>query len=295
MNKSLSLLDAFILLLVTFIWGSNFVVIRIALDEFEPMLLALIRFVLAALPLIFFIPRPAIETKYLALNGLMIGAGQFGLLYWAIQSDITPGMASLLKQTQVFFTIVLASLVFHEAVTVRQRFGLALGALGLVAVGFHIDKSITALGLLLIICGAACWAISNTITKLVSNRTNVKPSMFAFIVWSSLYAIPPLLILTLTVVGPSKAWSQLVNASIPSWSAAIWQTVGNTLIGFALWAKLLTKYPASIVAPWALLVPIFGLSSAAWLLNEPFPVWKMIVSLMIMAGVAIASWPSKKL
>lgn len=295
MSKSLSLFDAFILLIVTFIWGSNFVVIRIALDGFEPMLLALIRFVLAAFPLIFFIPRPAIEARYLALNGLMIGAGQFGLLYWAIQSDITPGLASLLKQTQVFFTIILASLIFNESVTRRQRLGLGLGALGLVFVGFHIDKSVTAFGLLLIICGSACWAISNTITKYVSNQSNVKPSMFAFIVWSSLYAIPPLLILTLVIVGPSKAWSQLVTAPMPSWSAAVWQTVGNTLIGFALWAKLLTKYPASIVAPWALLVPIFGLSSAAWLLSEPFPAWKMIVSVMIMAGVAIASWPSKKL
>src|SRR2546429_472802 len=98
-------------LAIVFIWGTNFVVIKWGLAEFEPFLFAALRFALCVLPWIFFIPRPAVAWPRLALFGMLLGLGQFGLLYWAMQSDVTPGLASLIMQSQVFFTIALSMLL----------------------------------------------------------------------------------------------------------------------------------------------------------------------------------------
>lgn len=287
-------IDALVLVLVTFIWGSNFVVIRIGLQGFDPMLLAVIRFVASAFPLVWLLPRPAVATRWLVLNGLFIGAGQFGLLFLALKRDISPGLASLLMQTQVFSTILLAAGLLHESVRPRQWAGLAVGAAGLATVAWHLDaSSITPLGLALVLCAASFWAASNILTKAMSVRAGAPVPMLAFVVWSSLYAIPPLLLLAAVTPGVQVAAQQLGSAQLSHWAAALWQALGNTLIGFVAWSALLARHPASVVTPWALLVPVFGMSSSAWLLGEPLPGWKLVAGALVVAGIGITTWPTR--
>ena len=313
MQTRLRTTDALVLVLVTFIWGSNFVVIRVGLQGFDPMLLAVIRFVAAAIPLVWLLPKPPVATRWLALNGLFVGAGQFGLLFLALKADISPGLASLLMQMQVFATILLAAGLLHEAVRPRQWAGLAVGAVGLATVGWHLEAtSITPLGLALVLCAASFWAASNILTKVVSRRasahahesasagsetgagagTGAPLPMLAFVVWSSLYAIPPLLVLVAFTPGLQVAVQQLGSAQLSHWAAALWQALGNTLIGYVAWSALLARHPASVVTPWALLVPVFGMSSSAWLLGEPLPGWKLLAGALVVAGIGITTWPA---
>jgi O-acetylserine/cysteine efflux transporter len=293
MQARLRPVDALVLVLVTFIWGSNFVVIRVGLQGFDPMLLAVIRFVASAFPLVWLLPKPAVATRWLVLNGLFVGAGQFGLLFIALKSDISPGLASLLMQTQVFSTILLAAGLLHEAVRPRQWAGLAVGAAGLATVAWHLDAhNITPLGLALVLCAASFWAASNILTKAMSQRAGAPLPMLPFVVWSSLYAIPPLLALVLVTPGLHTVVQQLGSAQWSHWAAALWQALGNTLIGYVAWSALLARHPASVVTPWALLVPVFGMSSAAWLLGEPLPGWKLLAAALVVAGIAITTWPA---
>ncbi|HSM23030.1 MAG TPA: EamA family transporter, partial [Rubrivivax sp.] len=99
---------ALLALAVVAVWGTNFVVIKVALQEMPPLTVALLRFFFALLPAAFFIARPAVPWRLLAAYGVLIGVGQFGLLYIALGGWISPGLASLVVQTQVFFTIGLA-------------------------------------------------------------------------------------------------------------------------------------------------------------------------------------------
>ena len=81
------------------VWGTNFVVIKLALPTLSPLLLGVLRFTLVLVPAVLFIPRPAVPWRKLAAYGVLIGSGQFGLLYLSLNGFIAPGLASLVIQT----------------------------------------------------------------------------------------------------------------------------------------------------------------------------------------------------
>ncbi|MBC8021782.1 MAG: EamA family transporter, partial [Burkholderiales bacterium] len=182
-------------LAVMAIWGTNFVVIEWGLREFPPLLFACLRFFFSAVPAIFFLRRPATPWRYLAGYGVLLGAGQFGLLFLAMNGHISPGLASLIVQMQVVFTIALSVAMFRERVPVTAIVGTALAVAGLATVGAHFDATITPTGLVLILCAAFCWACANVVVK-VAARRGPPFNMLAFIVWSSVFAVPPLLALS---------------------------------------------------------------------------------------------------
>ena len=154
--------------------------------------------------MVFFLPRPAVPWRNLAAYGLLIGVGQFGLLFVAMNGHISPGLASLVIQTQVFFTIGLAMLLAGESLQRVQWIALALGAAGLGVIVSHTDGSTTLLGLGLILLAALSWAGGNLVSR-AAGRIN----MVAYVVWSSLFAVPPLLALSLWVEG----WHALAAGS----------------------------------------------------------------------------------
>ena len=271
---------------ITFIWGTNFVVIKWGITEFPPFLFATLRFMASALPWVLFVPRPAVPWRTLATVGLLLGAGQFGLLFFAMRHDITPGLASLLMQSQVFFTIVLAMLWRKESITALQVGALALAGLGIGLIGWRTvgraDASITGTGFALVIGAALAWSVANQVVKAAG-----RVDMLRFMIWCSLFAIPPLLLLALWADTPAALLRSVAHATPLAWLAVAWQAVGNTLIGFGVWNWLLTRYPAATVAPLSLLVPVFGMSAAALVLGEPLPAWKLVAATLIIAGLTL--------
>ena len=269
-------------LFVMIIWGTNFVFIRIGLDELPPFTFALLRFILAAFPLILFLPRPQVAWRYLAAFGFFIGFGQFGLLFWAMQDNISPGLASLVVQTQVFFTIFLAAWLFSEQVKPMQIVALMVSFSGIILIATNTDGMTTALGLVVVLIAALSWSCGNLTIKKVG-----KVDMIAFLAWSSIFAIPPLFLMAWWLEGSELMLTSIQNASLNSWLVVIWQTVGNTMIGYGLWNSLLHRYPAAVVAPWALLVPVSGMTASSFFLNESLPWWKVLAAALILSGLII--------
>ncbi len=275
----------FLALAVMAIWGTNFVVIRWGLEEFPPLAFACLRFFFSAVPALFFLKLPVTPWRYLVAYGVLLGAGQFGLLFMAMNGHISPGLASLLIQMQVIFTIVLSVLLFHERVPATAIVGTALAVAGLATVGAHFDATITPLGLTLILLAAFCWGCANLCVKMAARRGQF--NMLAFIVWSSVFAVPPLLFLSLVFEGPTAIELALRNATAGGWLAVAWQATGNTLFCFAAWSWLLSKYDAATVTPYALLIPVFGMGASAAMLGEPMPPWKLVAGAMVLGGIAI--------
>lgn len=281
---------ALLALAVVAIWGSNFVVIKLALAALPPLLFAALRFSLAVLPAIFFLPRPPAAWRNLAAYGLLIGVGQFGLLYLAMRSQISPGLASLVIQTQVFFTLLLAMRLTREPVRPHQWLALALAAGGIAVITLHSDGHTTPLGLLMVLAAALCWAGANIVGK-HAGRVN----MLAYMVWTSLFAVPPLLLLALLVEGPQAIADGLARADAGTWAAVLWQALGNTLFGYGAWSWLLARHLAANVVPMALLVPVFGMSASAWWLGEALPAWKFGAAALVLGGLALnLLWPQRR-
>lgn len=276
-------------LLVTFIWGTNFVFIKYGLDDFPSFLFAAMRFSIAAIPLVFFFPKPNVDWRLIAAYGLFIGVGQFGILFWAMRSDISPGLASLVIQSQAFFTILLAGLLMSEKIRILQMIALAISVLGILLIFFNTDGEITKLGLMLTLFGAASWACGNLVIKKVGSV-----DIIAFIAWSSLFAAVPLLLLSFYLEGSERIVESIVQASWLGWLALIWQTVGNTLIGYGLWNVLLREYSAIVVVPWSLLVPVFGMSASFLVLGESMPLWKLTAGALIISGLILNTYASRR-
>lgn len=275
-------------LFVTLIWGTNFVFIDIGLAQLPPFVFASLRFALVALPLVFFLPRPKVPWRYLVAYGVLIGFGQFGLLFWVMQSHMSPGLASLVIQVQAVFTIVLALLFFKEKVNLAQVVALVVSFAGilLIAMQGHIDASL--IGLAVILVAAISWAVGNLVVKQCG-----KVEIIAFLAWSSLFAVPPLALMSYYYEGPALIISSVSMATWQAWAIVLWQTLGNTLIGYGLWNFLLQRHSAALVAPWALLVPVFGMAASSVFLGESMPWWKFVAAVLIIAGLLINLRASK--
>jgi O-acetylserine/cysteine efflux transporter len=288
MNQtSLPLRHALLALAVVAVWGSNFVVIRVGLDHLPPLLFATLRFIFALAPAVFFIKRPDVPWRDLAAYGVLIGAGQFGLLYIAMNGHISPGLASLVVQSQAFFTVALAMGLSGERVKPFQIAALALAAAGIALILWRTDGSATPLGLGLVLLAGLSWAGGNIVSRRSPNA-----NMLGFVVWASLFSVPPLAAMSLVFEGWPAIRQGLLAADAITWAAVAWQSVGNTLFGYAVWGWLLSRHPAATIAPMSLLVPVFGMAGSALVLGEALPAWKLAAAGLVMAGLAVnVFWP----
>ncbi len=276
-------------LAIVAVWGTNFVVIKISLDSFPPFFFAALRYIFALLPVVFFMPKPKVSWGNLCVYGLATGVGQFGVMYFAIDGRISPGLASLVIQTQVFFTIGFAMFFAKESLRLYQAVAVAVAMTGLVIIALHTDAATTFLGLALVVFAGFSWGVANT----VSRRAGAI-NMLSYVVWASAFSIPPLLLISLIFEGgASHLWEISLAASAGAWMGVLWQSWANTLFGYAAWGWLLSKHPAAVVAPAPLLVPIFGMGASAFFLGEALPPWKVEAASLVIAGLVInLFWPT---
>ena len=262
-------------LIVVVIWGLNFVVMKWGLTTVSPLLLCALRFVAASVPLLLFVPRPRnLPWAMLAAYGLAQGVGQFGLLFTGMRLGMPAGMASVVLQTQAFITLLLAAAFMGERPQRWQWWGLVIATLGLLAIGSahgHTAADMTLAGFLMTVGAAALWAVSNLLTRHAARYGAYEP--VPFIVWSSLFPVLPLLLLSAWLEGGWGAIQvQLAGVGWRELAVVGYLAALSTLVGYGLWTRLLQRYPASTVAPLSLLVPVVGLLSALLLLGErPLP------------------------
>ena len=278
-------------LAIVAVWGTNFVVIKISLASFPPFLFAALRYIFALLPMVFFVSKPKVPWTNLCIYGMAVGIGQFGVLYYAINGHISPGLASLVIQTQVFFTIGFAMFFAKEKLRLYQVVAVIVAMIGLGIIAVHTDATTTVLGLALVVVAGFSWGVANT-----TSRRAGSINMFSYVIWASIFAIPPLLAISWFFEGGWEVMStSMASASMAAWTAVLWQAWGNTLFGYAAWGWLLSKHPAALVAPAPLLVPIFGMGASAFFLSEPLPAWKMLAAGMVIAGLLVnLFWPTIK-
>ena len=278
-----------LLVALAVLWGFNFVPIRWALDAVPPFALAATRFFFAAIPMVFFVPRPKVPARWIVLYGLFIGVGQFGLLFLSIQLGMPAGLASLLIQLQVFGTIGLAGFVFGDRATAAQVIGAVVAAAGmalLVTDKLQSGTSASIVAFVLLLAAAASWAVANVIAKHIGRR--YESGGFSLVVWSSLASPLPLAALSYTLEGGTAPVGALLNAGWLAWASIVFIVIGATLWGFAVWNRMLQRYSAATVTPFALIVPVAGLASAYLLLGETLSLFELVGAFAILVGLAIA-------
>ncbi|MFI8607802.1 EamA family transporter [Pseudomonas sp. NPDC077649] len=282
--------DLLLALLVIVVWGLNFVVIKLGLHEMPPMLLGALRFLLAAFPAILFVRRPQVPLRWLLAYGLTISLGQFACLFYAMHVGMPAGLASLVLQSQAFFTLFFAALLLGERLRASNLLGLLVAAAGLALIGLQGGQAMTLAGFALTIGAAAMWALGNIVTRKLG-RVN----LVGLVVWGSLVPPLPFLGLSLWLEGPAAIESALRGFGVEALLVLAYLAFAATILGYGLWSRLLSRYPASQVAPFSLLVPVVGIGCAALLLGERLGALQLVGAALVMGGLLINVWGGKLL
>ncbi|UPG90634.1 EamA family transporter [Luteibacter aegosomaticola] len=268
---------------VTLIWGSNFSVIEVGLRALDPFVLTTLRFVFTALPLVFFVRRPReVPLWAMATYGVLFGAGLWGVVNLAMSQGMSPGLSSLVLQFTAFITVILSAVAFREPVKAPQVIGMVLGVGGLIAVIHAAPGTASTVGTVLVLLAALNWSLCNLLVKRFR-----PPDMLAFVVWTSVFAVPALVVLTLLAKGPAVFESVPASLTWAATGSVLFQAYITTIFGYAVWNHLMKTYPASSVAPLSLLVPVSGMATSWLAFGERFPPTVWLGVLMILAGIAV--------
>ena len=286
-------------LVVVVIWGLNFVVMKWGLAGLSPMLLGALRFAVAALPFVIFVPRPALPARYWVGYGVLQGLGQFGLLFSALSVGMTAGMASVVMQSQAFFTMALAAPLLGERARPAQWAGLVVATAGLIAIGLsHGDApgQMTLIGFLLTLGAAFMWASSNLVVRFAA-RHQPGYDPFAFIVWSGLAPIVPFALLAVAFEGWGGSHGvagQLGAIGFGGIGAVLYLALMATLAAYTLWTRLLKRHAAARVVPFSLLIPVVGLWAASAAFGEQPTAAQWAGTAAVLAGLLINQFGGRR-
>lgn len=289
----MSLLARLFVVSVVMIWGFNFVVIRWGMEGIDPITMTTLRFLLTAVPLIFFIKKPNVNLSIVALYGILFGAGLWGVVNIAVSLGTPAGMSSLLLQSSVFFTLLAAIVVFKETLPLKNTLGIAMAFVGFIVILLYRQSSLPLLGGMLVLVAALFWTVCNVIV-----RQHKPENVVGFIVWSSLFVPIPVLLFSL-------AQSYFLNGNIDfahiiqlpdmkGWVSILFQSYVTTLFGYGIWTWAIAKHGLSNVAPFSLLVPISGLFSGWVIYDETLSTSSIVGAVLIMLGLILLSIPSFK-
>lgn len=274
-----------LVLLVILVWGVNFAIIKVGLNGVPPLLLGSLRFVLAALPALFFLRPPKLPLRLYFAFGITMSVGQFAFLFSAIHIGMPSGLASLVLQSQSFFTLLLTVVWLKEKWHANQLTGLLLAAGGLLLIGSAHGASMPLLGFLLTIAAATMWACGNIVSRAVGRHGPI--NQLAFVVWASLVPPIPLFALSWLIEGPTAISSALLNMSMSSVAAIVYIAWASTLLGYAVWNFLIARYSVNRIAPFTLLVPLVGLTTGWLAFNEQLQLIHLFGAGLLMIGLIV--------
>jgi O-acetylserine/cysteine efflux transporter len=289
MNSSFSTRDLVSALFVVIIWGTNFVAMKVGLHDLTPFQMGAARYVFAVLPLILFIRPPKVAAKWIVAYGLCQGVGQFGFVFLSLKVGMSASLASVILQTQVFFTALFAFLLLRERASRALQAGLLLAAAGLVCFGMNYvgpDQAgaTTAGGFALCLCGATMWAASNIVVRRVQ-RATPQFDVVSFMVWCSVVPILPFIVLSMAFDAPATRW-HWTSAPFTTWVAVAYLGWMATILGYALWTSLLKCHPVNRVAPFSLGVPVVGISAGMIVLGDVITAWQWAGIALIVLSLA---------
>ena len=286
----MSVKDMLLALCVVVAWGVNFVVIKLGLQGMPPFLLAGLRFTLVAFPAIFFVRRPPIPLRWLVVYGMTIRFGQFAFLFLAIKLGMPAGLASLVLQAQAFFTLLLGALLLAERLRWNHIVGIIIATLGmflLATAGMEGQTSagITLTTMMLTLSAALSWGLGNITNKIIMRNRSVP--IMSLVVWSALVPIVPFFACSLLFDGQAAIVYSLLHIGLQTVLALFYLAFVATIVGYAIWGNLLSRYETWRVAPLSLLVPVVGIITAALVLDEHLSGQQMLGAVVIILGLLV--------
>jgi O-acetylserine/cysteine efflux transporter len=267
---------------VAFVWGLNFVMVKIGLAQIPPLTFCALRFLFASIPAIFLLPKPKAQWKYIIGYGLMTFALQFSLLFAGLAAGVSAGVGALILQSQVFFAIFFACLFMKQTLAGWHILGSIVSFAGVSLIALHGNIDCSMLGFGLLLASAISWGLGNCISVNLKNE-----NMLSLVVWGSFVAFFPLAIIAFWIEKPLPLFSQFSTLTFSTLGALLYVTYASTYFGYGVWSWLLSRHPTASITPFALLCPIVAMCASSYWLLETFDLWKINAAVLVIVGLVI--------
>lgn len=274
------------LVVLSLIWGYNWVVSKTALDYASAADFAALRTLLAAVSLfavLVALRRPLVlkEVRGAFILGLLQTTAFIGLSLLALRYG-GAGRTAVLVYTMPAWVILLARLVLHERVRTGQWIAVALALLGLALLLGMAPAEADFTGMLFALLAGLAWAAGTLYAKRMQNRA--PRDVLALTAWQMLLGALPLALVALVLPGPPIRWT-------PYFALAL---AYNALLGGALawtlWLYTLARLPAGVASLGTLATPAIGVLSA-WLELVEVPNTGEIAGMLLIAvALGLVSW-----
>lgn len=265
--------------LIMVLWGGNLAVAKPALEQMPPILVMALRFALIAVLLLPFASLPRRHLGAIALLSFTMGVLHFGLMFTALK-DLDAAVAAIVTQVQVPFAVLLAWAVFGDRPRWRRITGIAVAFAGIAMIAGEPQTAIAAIPLAMTVAASFMWSVANIQVKLMQDVDGVSLNA-----WMALFAVPQLVAVSLVLeTGHGRA---LLAADWQAWFSVAYAAIAVTVIGYVLWYRLLARHSVSLLMPFTLLVPVFGVLAGVVLRGETFGWQRAVGAALTLVGVAI--------
>jgi drug/metabolite transporter (DMT)-like permease len=276
------------------IWGSSFLLIKIAVDELGPLPLVSVRIGVAALLMLTFLaltrrkwPQQPKQIAALLFVGIMNTAVPFTLITWG-ETDIDSGLATVLNATTPLFTLLIAHLALNdERMTPQKIAGLIVGFLGVVILASRSADSSSPnpiSGQLAVLGASACYGVS-----VVTIRRYLRAvDSFTIAGYSLTIGGIGVVLVTLLTVDPLP---DVAHLSADTILAVLTLAVLNTTIAYFLFYHLIADWGATRTSLVTYLMPPIGITLGAIFLDEAVDYKIILGAILIIGGIVAANWP----
>ncbi len=263
-----------LMLLIQFIWGVNYVVVKVGLQHMQPLFFVALRFTLAALILLPIVGLPRRHLKRVIPLSITLGVMHFTLIFTGMHY-LDAATTSIAVQLQVPFAAILAAFIFKETLHWRRITGMVIAFAGIVLIAGQPRFTANPWPLLSVVSAALVWAIANMQVKALGDDIDA----VSLNGWIAVLAAPQLLIISYFLEG--NQWPNLLQISWPAVFALFYQSVIVAAFSYWVWYNLMRRYPVNQIMPFMLLQPLIGVAAGYLLMGDE------VTPRMIFGGIAI--------
>lgn len=267
-------------LLVNFIWGFSFVAAKIAMGHYSPLLFTSLRFILVALLLAPYLKIAPGRMKFVLSIAMLVGVTHFTFLYLGLNTAGGVSAVAITIQLVAPFSLIMAVVFLKETIRWKRIVGLVLAFIGVMVLGFDPIVFDHLPSVMLVATAALCMA-----GGIVLMRQAIGIGAMQMQAWIALFSFP--ILLSFSFIFEEGQVQQVMNLNWEAILALLFTVVATTIFAHGTWYYLLQKYPISVLTPYGLLAPLFGVCFGVFLYDEPLT-WKFILGGVItLAGVLI--------